>query len=249
MSVKDCHHGGRPSQASRPSVVTGNWKLVPEFWQNIRTDGLREFPRFGNRHIPSPASPNAASVYRGSHAEVHLERLSQSLKILRTEALRLQQHRLLSPIAGAIIHNPHRQRLRRNQQTAYRLWHDLPTVPIERPPQCSQVWMTPRHKPPERVASVVVEVQRRWSQLRQLTVLPLDVRLEARRVVHLKPDSSPVRLKVSIPKHDPEQRVLHGPQFFPRYCPPHRSGVREGSTDISRWAPRDCSRGTQSSTF
>jgi hypothetical protein len=38
----------------------------------------------------------------------------------------------------------------------------------------------------------------------------------------------------------------HQLPFFPRYCPPRRSEPWEGSTDISRSAPRDYSRGTQS---
>ncbi len=40
--------------------------------------------------------------------------------------------------------------------------------------------------------------------------------------------------------------LLHPLPFFPRYCPPRRSEPWEGSTDISRLAPRNYSRGTQS---
>src|SRR5579859_1365365 len=184
-------------------------ELVSHFRQHIWTDETYQFPGLGDCHVESPASPHSASMHRGLHAEVVPQDRLQPLKILRPEALSLEEHRSLPSIARAIVYEPNCERLRVSEQRSDRLGDDLPAVRIEEFSKFSQVRMAPRHKPPEGIPTVVVLVQGTRSKRRELPVLPRDVRFVAGRVIHLEPDASAVWLEISIPQHSPDQRLLH----------------------------------------
>src|SRR5579859_293286 len=81
-------------------------ELVSHLRQHMWTDEAYQFPRLGDCHVQSLASPHSASMHRGLHAEVVPQDRLQSLKILWTEALSLEEHRSLPSIACAIVHKP-----------------------------------------------------------------------------------------------------------------------------------------------
>jgi hypothetical protein len=199
MSAIDCQNGGALISDLAVFSRYRERKLVSQFRQHIRTDDSRQFPGLSDCDIQSLSSPNATSVHSALHAEVVLKHSLQAIKIATTEALRFEEDRALSPVAGAIIHEPDRERLRICEQRADCLRDNLLSTHVEQSPKFRQARMAPCYKSPERIPTVVVIVQRGRVEFQEFLMLPRNVRLETRCVIHLEPDTPAVRLKVSIP--------------------------------------------------
>ncbi len=235
IGATDCLIGRAPISGFAAISRYRERELVSQFRQHIGPDEIGQFPGLSNCHVQSLPSSNAASVCCRLHPEVVPKDIPQPMKIVRPEALCLEEYRALSSIARPIVHEPNCERFRMSEQRSDRLRDDLLAAHVEQPSQFSQIRMAPCNKPPERIPAVVVTVQRGRLEFQEFLTLPGDVRLEARCVIHLEPDASAVWLEISIPQHNPDQRLLHTRlPFFPRYCPSRHSEPREGSTDISR---------------
>ena len=103
-------------------------KLVSQFWQHIGLNDRDQLLRFCHGDIQPLPSSYATVVYSTPHAEVALKGDLQTMKIIRAIALRFEEDRSLSPVAGPIVHEPNRERLRMRKQPSYRLRDDLPPI-------------------------------------------------------------------------------------------------------------------------
>ncbi len=154
-------------------------ELVPQFWQHIRPHDRRQLPGFSNRHVQPRSSPDAASVHRRPDVEVVQKDIPQTIKMVNTETLRLEEHRALPSVTCSIIHKPHCKRLRMRQQASDRLRDAFAALSVEQSSQFNQIWMGSSDKPPERVPAVVVTMKRRRLELEEFKAFPLYVCFEA----------------------------------------------------------------------